>query len=133
MRARVSESGFTLLETLLALIIFVACYLLVHHSVALGWRGVQAAQSETGAAHLGQALLAEASIDGALTDGTRSGTTEDGYRWSFSAIAYDAGDESSAAARIAAYRITVEVGWKDSATRRWRQFRLDTVKLGGRS
>ena len=44
-----SDHGFTLMETMVALVIFVACYLLIHQGLSLGWRGVRLAQSETAA------------------------------------------------------------------------------------
>ena len=63
MRRGTSNDGFTLIETLVALVIFVACYLLIYHSVALGWRGVQVAHTEAGAARLAQGLLTAAGVE----------------------------------------------------------------------
>ena len=54
------EAGFTLIETLVTLVIFVACYLLVEQRVSLGWRGVHA---ETTALQIAEARLALTGLD----------------------------------------------------------------------
>ena len=38
------DQGFTLIETLVALTIFVACFILVHRSLSGNWQGVRVAQ-----------------------------------------------------------------------------------------
>src|SRR5262245_49214136 len=82
MQSEHRDAGFTLIETLVALVIFVACYLLIHQSVSLGWRGVQVAYTEAGAARLAQGLLTAAGVDAPLRDGQLTGSTADGYNWS---------------------------------------------------
>ena len=70
----------------MALVIFVACYLLIHEGLSLGWRGVRLAQSETAALQVAQGRLAAAGFDAPLSDGQRSGET-DGYAWTMDCAA----------------------------------------------
>lgn len=78
MRERDGSSGFTLIETLVALVIFVAGYILIHRSVSLGWRGAQIAWAESAAVRLAQSRLAAAGVEAPLQEGERSGETSDG-------------------------------------------------------
>src|SRR5262245_37045189 len=94
-RQRPSEHGFTLMETLVALVIFVACYLLIHQGLSLGWRGVRLAQSETVALQVAQGRLAAAGFDEPLSDGQRSGET-DGYAWTMDVRREDRREGSTA-------------------------------------
>ena len=80
-RTPAARHGFTLMETLVALVIFVACYLLIHEGLSLGWRGVRLAQSETcGTAGGAGSRLAAAGLDQPLSEGQHAGET-DGYAW----------------------------------------------------
>ena len=63
------EDGFTLMETIVALIIFVACYVLIQQVLSLGWRGVSASQGELGALHVAQMRLAAAGVEAPLAEG----------------------------------------------------------------
>lgn len=123
------DSGFTLIETIVALMIFVGCYLLLHHSVALGWRGLQAAHSETVALDLAQSLLAQAGIEAPLREGQNSGATAEGFDWTVTVSRYG---PDAAPGRLTAFRIDVEVRWRD-VLRRPKTLELATLKLGSRS
>ena len=121
------ERGFTLMETLVALVIFVACYLLIHEGLSLGWRGVRLAQSETAALQVAQGRLAAAGFDEPLSDGQRSGET-DGYAWTMDVRREDRGG-GSAASPLSAFWVTVAVSWRDRSERRPRSVQLTTMKL----
>src|SRR5262245_16862178 len=124
------EHGFTLMETLVALVIFVACYLLIHQGLSLGWRGVQLAQSETMALQVAQARLAAAGLDEPLADGQRFGET-DGYAWTMDVRREDR-REASAALPLSAFWVTVAVTWRDRPERSTRSVQLTTLKLMAR-
>jgi general secretion pathway protein I len=130
MRASGGNSGFTLMETLVALVIFVAGYLIVHHSVSLGWRGAQVAWAESAALRLAQSRLAAAGVEGRLSEGEQSGETEDGYTWTLNIQRYQRPDSEGAAGRIAGYWVTVTVRWDGGVLRPARSLRLTTLKLG---
>jgi general secretion pathway protein I len=123
------DSGFTLIETIVALMIFVGCYLLLHHSVALGWRGLQAAHSETVALDLAQSLLAQAGIEVPLREGQDSGATAQGFDWTVTVSRHG---PDTAPGRLTAFRVAVEVRWRD-VLRRPKTLELATIKLGSRS
>jgi len=118
------------METLVALVIFVACYLLIHQGLSLGWRGVQLAQSETMALQVAQGRLAAAGLDEALSDGQRSGET-DGYAWTMDVRREDR-RAASTDLPLAAFWVTVTVSWRDRSERPARSVQLTTLKLMAR-
>jgi prepilin-type N-terminal cleavage/methylation domain-containing protein len=124
------SSGFTLIETLVALVIFVAGYLLVHHSVSVGWRGAQVAWAESAALRLAHARLAAAGVEARLSEGEMAGETDDGFRWTLRTERYRRPGSDGAAERIAGYWVTVTVRWDGGVLRPGRSLRLTTLKLG---
>jgi len=132
MRRGYGEAGFTVIETLVALVIFVACYLLIHQSVSLGWRGVQVARTEAAALRLAQARLSAAGVDTELEEAQQSGHTAQGYSWTTRIRHYLPPSSDGDRPRLAAYWVTVEVNWQQGALRRARSIRLATLKLSAR-
>jgi type II secretory pathway pseudopilin PulG len=127
---RRAEAGFTLIETLVALVIFIACYLLLQQSVSLAWRGVQVAHGEAAALQIAQARLAAAGVDARLEEGEQSGRTPEGFGWTQRMRRYAPPRDDEAQPRLAGYWVTVEVSWQEGAWRRSRSLRLATLKLG---
>jgi prepilin-type N-terminal cleavage/methylation domain-containing protein len=130
MPASRGSPGFTLIETLVALVIFVAGYLLVHHSVSLGWRGAQVAWAESAALRLARSRLAAAGVETRLQDGGQSGETDDGFSWTLRTEPYRSPDIGGTAEKIAGYWVTVTVRWDGGVLRPARSLRLTTLKLG---
>jgi general secretion pathway protein I len=124
------EGGFTLMETIVALIIFVACYVLIQQVLSLGWRGVSASQGEVGALHVAQARLAAVGVEAPLSEGQQSGS-EDHYEWVVDVRRQNAENESESRAKTHAtgYWVAVEVSWRDEVTRRSRSLQLKTLKV----
>lgn len=130
-RSRRLENGFTLIETLLALIVFTACYILVQQSVAGSWRLVRIAQSEESALAIAQRQLAVAGIETPLAAGTSEGRTEDGYTWVVEIRRYlppgsEIGVDTSP---LVAFWVDVTVRWQDSVLRPERTLSLKTLRL----
>jgi len=123
-------SGFTLIETLVALVVFVAGYLIVHHSVSVGWRGAQVAWAESAALRLAHARLAAAGVEARLAEGEAAGETEDGLRWTVRTERYRRPGSGGAAERIAGYWVTVTVRWDGGVLRPARSLQLTTLKVG---
>lgn len=121
------DDGFTLMETIVALVIFVACYLVIHEGLSLGWRGVQLAQSETVALQVAQSRLASAGLDEPLAEGQSSGQAGS-YAWTMDVRRRDAG-QGAAPSSLQAFWVTVAVSWHDRARLRSRSLQLTTLKL----
>jgi prepilin-type N-terminal cleavage/methylation domain-containing protein len=132
MRKSNGAAGFTLIETLVALVIFVAGYLLIHQSVSLGWRGARIAWAESAALRLAQSRLAAAGVEARLQEGERSGETPDGYSWTMSTERYRQPGSDAVTEQIAAYWVTIVVRWNGGALRPARSVRLKTLRLEAR-
>jgi general secretion pathway protein I len=137
MRVGEGTSGFTLVETLVALTIFVAGYVLVHQSVTLAWRGAQTAWAESAAVRLAQSRLAAAGVEARLQEGEERGETPDGFTWVRRVEHYRQPgiDEpgGGAAGRMAGYWVTVTVRWRGGLLQSARSLELKTLKLAARS
>jgi general secretion pathway protein I len=137
MRESDGTSGFTLIETLVALTIFVAGYVVVHQSVMLAWRGAQIAWVEGAAVRLAQSRLAAAGVETRLQEGEERGETPDGFAWTQRVELYrppaaaDALD-GGAAGRIVGYWVTVTVKWRGGILQSARTLELKTLKLAAR-
>ena len=138
MRDSESTSGFTLIETLVALTIFVAGYVVVHQSVMLAWRGAQTAWAEEGAVRLAQSQLATASVETRLQEGEARGRTPDGFAWVRRVALYrpppgaGAPDGGGRAGRIAGYWVSVTVTWRGGPLQSARSLELKTLRLAAR-
>lgn len=132
MPERDSTSGFTLIETLVALVIFVAGYLLIHQSVSLGWRGAQIAWTESAALRLAQSRLATAGVETRLQEGEQSGRTPDGYSWAMRTQRYHRPGIDDGPEKIAGYWVTITVSWDGGVLRPARSLQLKTLKLAAR-
>src|SRR5262245_7832798 len=124
------EAGFTLMETIVALIIFVACYILIQQVLSIGWRGVSASQGELAALHVAQTRLAAIGVEAPLAEGQQSGS-EAGYEWVGDVRRQNAENESESRAKThpTGYWVAVEVSWRDEVTRRSRSLQLKTLKV----
>jgi prepilin-type N-terminal cleavage/methylation domain-containing protein len=124
------DAGFTLMETIVALIIFVACYVLIQQGLSLGWRGVSASQGELAALHVAQAHLAATGVEAPLSEGQQSGN-DNGYEWVVDVRRQNAEAESESRAKThpTGYWVAVEVSWRDEVTRRQRSLQLKTLKV----
>jgi general secretion pathway protein I len=134
MRESDATSGFTLIETLVALTIFVAGYVVVHQSVMLAWRGAQVSWTEVAAVRLAQSRLAAAGVESRLQEGEERGETPDGFVWTRRVELYrsPAGAEaprSGASGRTAGYWVTVTVRWRGGILQSARSLELKTLKL----
>ena len=123
------SAGFTLIETLVALVIFVAGYLLIYQSVSLGWRGAMAAHGEKEALRLARTRMASAGVETRLAEGQQSGQTTDGYTWTMNIRRYRQPDSDDGPAALAGFWVTVDVRWTEWALRRSRSLQLATLKL----
>lgn len=124
------DQGFTLIETLVALLVFTACYILVQQSISGSWRLVRAAQSEEAALAVAQRQLAISGIETPLEEGAATGTSDDGYAWTVEVRRYlPPGDTAGpTTAPLIGYWVDVTVRWKESALRPERTLSLTTLR-----
>ena len=136
MRGSDGTSGFTLIETLVALTIFVAGYVVVHQSVTLAWRGARTAWAESAAVRLAQSRLAAAGVEARLQEGEDWGETPDGFAWTRRIELYRppgfAEPVGGAARKMAGYWVTVTVRWRGGLMQSARSLELKTLKLAAR-
>lgn len=129
MNEKDATSGFTLIEVLVALIIFVAGYVVIHQGVSLAWHGAQIAWTESAALRLAQSRLAAAGVETELQEGEQLGETPDGFAWTARVERYHPPGADEAVSKTAAYWVTVVVRWNGGVMRRARSLQLKTLKL----
>lgn len=129
MRESEGTSGFTLIEVLVALVIFVAGYLVVHQSVSLAWRGAQIAWAESAAVRLAQSRLAAAGVETGLQEGEQSGETTDGFTWTMRVERYRPPGSDDGPQKIVGYWVTITVRWHGGVLRPARSLQLKTLRI----
>ncbi len=120
-----NDSGFTLIEVLIALLILVLASGAISQAVSSGTVELARAARERDAITLADSVLAQIGHAIALTPGHLAGM--DGAM-SWTANIADALVDPSPASGLAAYPVSVEVRWPDD--RRRQTYRLDSVRLG---
>jgi prepilin-type N-terminal cleavage/methylation domain-containing protein len=113
-RAR-NDAGFTLMESLVALVIFSAAILSFERAVAGAWRGINAANMKTGAVTLALRLLDETGANSEPETEGQSGR----YEWRRRVAIVDNGSASptKGADDVATFWVEVKVAWLDGASR----------------
>lgn len=127
------ESGFTLLETLIALVILAGALASLQQALGVGWKGLRTARSELGAVEHARALLASAGVVTDLLEGTSDGVTPDGYRWQTVIVpaAADERQRTAAPPKLVGYWVTATVNWQaGGGLAGGRSVSLRTLKIG---
>lgn len=124
------EQGFTLIETLVAIVVLSLAMVFLLEGLALGWRGWRAAQLEMAALQIAQARLAAAGIETPLFEGRAEGTTPDGFQWAVTTTRRAAPDQENVHLVPAGFWVVVEVAWRAGPWSRTRSLQLATFKLG---
>jgi len=122
-----SEAGFTLVEVIVALAILSLGIGGLLGMISTSLQQIAAAARLTEARSLAQSLLARVGADLPISLLEQAGELPNGYRWTLKASAY--GDPKQHEEwPIGAYRVSAEVEWLDSGSRR--AFSLETLRLG---
>lgn len=127
-----AESGFTLVETLVALAIFVLGFVALSETLSIGWRAMRATGLETTALQLAKSKLAAAGITTPLAEGQESGQTEAGLHWTIDIRRYAPPSGNNETPELDAHWVSVEVSWGQGLLRRPRTIELKSLKLGYR-
>jgi general secretion pathway protein I len=121
---RGSNHGFTLLEILVALVIFALAFGVVAQIVQTGLRQSGVARSLTAATLLAQSELARVGVEVPLRAGPADGETETGMRWHTEVELIEQPNEQQS---LATYQVQVTVSWGRNPAE---QLTLTTLRTG---
>ena len=125
-----NDAGFTLVESLAALAIFVAVISALYQGLSVGWRGLRRADAEELALALAQNKLASTGVETPLIASTQSGVGSDGMAWQADIRPYtSASPAAQSAPDLQGFWVTITVHWKEGPRRPDQSVRLQTVKL----
>jgi prepilin-type N-terminal cleavage/methylation domain-containing protein len=130
---RSSQAGFTLIETIVALMLFAGVFILFYQGLSDGWRGIRRADLDAAAIALATAQLASAGVEQPLADGARSTGRQGVFGWEITIEKYtEPGDDriTDAGKGLAAYWVAVDITWPAGPLQKPRTLRLKTLKLG---
>jgi type II secretion system protein I len=116
--------GFTLLEILVALVIFALAFGVLAQIIQTGLRQSAGARSITAATLLAQSELARVGVEVPLRAGPADGETETGMRWHTEVELIEQPNENQS---LATYQVQVTVTWGPSPAE---QLTLTTLRTG---
>lgn len=126
-----STNGFTLMETIVAFVVFTAIFISLERSTALGWHGIRLARMDQSALALARAKLASFGVNNAIPEETTLSGEENGLTWQLVAVKYKAPEATPPMpARFVPYWVTVTVTWHDRPMAPPRIIELTTIKSG---
>jgi general secretion pathway protein I len=121
------DTGFTLIEVLVALAILAIAFGFVFRALSGGFDRLDRDQKNADALLLAQTTLARVGHDIALQDGAVDGRTEDGFAWRIETVPY--GDtQDLPPGRLIGHRVEVTIAWNERHQRR--EVRLTSLLLG---
>ena len=135
-KSRQRSGGFTLLEVMLALVIFALSFATVLEIMAGSMRSVGRASDDTEVALLAQSLMDLVGSEIPVGEGEYSDTGMDRYNWQMSISLYDAVGESETVglntqeladnSGIELYRVDLYMDWETG--RRQRELHFSTIR-----
>ena len=124
MRNRRRQSGFSLLEILVAFSILALALGVLLQSFSTGMRGVTQSELYSRATLLAESLFAQAGRDEAMLDGELRGEFDDTFRWRVSLTPYETDDLDPRKLNLDPVAVSVEVEWDEGD-------RTPRIALGG--
>jgi len=128
----VQARGFTLLEVMLAFVIFALSFATVLEIMAGSMRGIRRASDETEVALIAQTLMDQVGIAIPLEESEFVGEEMDRYRWQLRIYRYGSNDEDAYVQElaensgIALYQVTLDIEW--DAGRQERSAYFSTIR-----
>ena len=129
---RIAPRGFTLLEVMLAFVVFALSFAVVLEIMAGSVAGIRRASDDTEVALLAQSLMDRVGLEIPLEEGQYDGEELDRYRWQLDIFLYDPGDqdvymlELAELSGVMLYKVTLDIEW--DAGRRFRNAQFSTVR-----
>lgn len=125
-----STSGFTLMETIVAFVIFTAIFIALERSTALGWHGIRLARMDQAALTLARMKLASFGANNSIKTEVDLEGDENNLHWHLTAVKYKAPEAVPMPPRMTPYWVTVSVTWQDRPIAPPRTIELTTLKSG---
>jgi general secretion pathway protein I len=124
-----SDGGFTLVETLVALVMLTMSVVAVVQIFGIGFLGIRSSELDTVALQLARSQLARAGVEAPPAAGRRDGVAGNGMAWTLIVEPYAAPAGEGRTAASNAYWITSEVRWRPSAFAATQAVQLRTLKV----
>jgi len=127
-----SSRGFTLLEVMLAFVIFALSFATVLEIMAGSMRGVRRASDDTEVALFAQSIVDMVGTEIPIEEGQFSGLGLDRYQWQLEIYAYESGDDDVGTQELAElsgielYRVDLGIDWQTG--RRQRDLHFTTIR-----
>ena len=131
-RQRRNSKGFTLLEVMLAFVIFALSFATVLEIMAGSMRSVRRATEDTEVALLAQSIMDTVGTEIPIEAGDYSGTGMDRYDWRLGIYLFEAGGEDAGTQELAElsgvdlYRVDLDIDWQ--AGRHQRDMHFSTIR-----
>ena len=131
-KKRGSSRGFTLLEVMLAFVIFALSFATVLEVMAGSMRSVKRASDDTEVALFAQSIIDLVGTEIPVEEGQFNGTGMDRYQWQLDITLYESGDEDMGTEVLAEmsgvelYRVDLEIDWDTG--RRQRDLHFSTLR-----
>lgn len=128
MRSDRHNSGYTLVEVLVAFVILALALTVLLRIFSGGVRNVSVSSDYARAVLIAESRLASAGIEGVLAPGETSGTEDERFQWVQTVHEYmPSFDYKVSAQKVPAYYVTVSVRWSHADSTR--SIDLSTVRL----
>ena len=131
-RRAVASRGFTLLEVMLAFVIFALSFAVVLEILAGSMNGIRRAEDDTRVALFAQSMMDLVGVEIPIEEARYDGEEMDRYRWQLDIYPYEPVEadvyvlELAELSGVMLYRITLDVEW--DAGRRPRIARFSTIR-----
>jgi general secretion pathway protein I len=127
-----STKGFTLLEVMLAFVIFALSFATVLEIMGASMRSVRRAGADTEVALLAQSVMDLVGTEIPIEEGQYNGNSMDKYDWWLEIYLWDASTDDAGTVELAElsgielYRIDLQIAWQSGV--RERDMRFSTIK-----
>ena len=131
-KGRRSSRGFTLLEVMLAFVVFALSFATVLEIMAGSMRSVRRASDDTEVALFAQSIIDLVGTEIPVEEGRFSGTGMDRYQWNLDIYLYEVSDEDIRTQELAEmsgielYRVDLDIDWETG--RRQRDLHFSTIR-----